>query len=68
MGTLAVARAIGYDFHHSKQLIDIFFRDRDFKQPFNKGEADFVSAEPAVTKFQLTDENDFIILSCDGLW
>jgi len=53
MGSLAVARALG---------------DRDFKFPFNKAEGDFVSAEPYVTKIPIEPEDDFLIVSCDGLW
>jgi serine/threonine protein phosphatase PrpC len=53
MGTLAVSRAIG---------------DRDFKVPFNRSEADFVSAEPYLHTIQLEDEHEFLIVACDGLW
>jgi len=53
MGSLAVSRAIG---------------DKDFKCPFNKSEDDFVSAEPFVNKIELSPENEFLIVACDGLW
>jgi len=53
MGSLAVARAFG---------------DIDFKFPYNKSEGDYVSAEPHVYKHQITPEDEFLIVSCDGLW
>lgn len=53
MGSLAVARSLG---------------DKDFKYPHNKGEADFVSAEPYIASFDLTPQDEFLIISCDGLW
>jgi len=53
MGSLAVARAIG---------------DKDFKFPFNKADADFVSADPYVNNLELSLENEFLVVACDGLW
>lgn len=53
MGSLAVARALG---------------DKDFKFPYNKADADFVSAEPYITKLELLPDYEFLIISCDGLW
>lgn len=53
MGSLAVSRAIG---------------DKDFKHPFCKGTADFVSAEPFIAKYPITPEDEFLIIACDGLW
>ncbi|PRP81319.1 protein phosphatase 2C [Planoprotostelium fungivorum] len=53
MGSLAVARSLG---------------DRDYKHPHNQAEGDFVSAEPYVQKVQLSEKDQFIIVSCDGLW
>lgn len=53
MGNLAVSRALG---------------DREFKKPYNKAEDDFVTPEPYIYKTELTKENQFLILSCDGLW
>jgi serine/threonine protein phosphatase PrpC len=53
MGSLAVSRAIG---------------DKDFKFPYNKSEADFVSAIPYVNRIELTSQNEFMIVACDGLW
>lgn len=53
MGTLAVARAFG---------------DIEFKFPHNKGNEDFVSAEPYIFKLPITKEHDFLIVACDGLW
>jgi len=40
----------------------------EIKFPFNKAEGDFVSAEPYVTKIPIEPEDDFLIVSCDGLW
>jgi len=53
MGSLAVARALG---------------DRDFKHPYNKSNGDFVSPEPHINKIILQPEDEFLIVSCDGLW
>jgi serine/threonine protein phosphatase PrpC len=54
MGSLAVARAVG---------------DREFKYPFNHGEADFVSAVPWIQSIDINPgQEEFLILSCDGLW
>lgn len=53
MGSLAVARALG---------------DKDFKKPFNNSEGDYVSAEPHLNQIDLTPEDEFLIVSCDGLW
>jgi len=53
MGSLAVARSFG---------------DRDYKHPYNQAEGNFVSAEPYISKIQLTDDDPFLICSCDGLW
>jgi len=50
---LAVSKALG---------------DIDFKHPYNKGNADFVSAEPYINKVEITPNNPFMILACDGLW
>eukprot|EP01117_Protostelium_nocturnum_P007671 TRINITY_DN2753_c0_g1_i1.p1 TRINITY_DN2753_c0_g1~~TRINITY_DN2753_c0_g1_i1.p1 ORF type:complete len:696 (+),score=144.97 TRINITY_DN2753_c0_g1_i1:396-2483(+) len=53
MGSLAVARSLG---------------DRDYKHPFNKAQADFVSAEPFIAKYKISPLDQFLIISCDGLW
>eukprot|EP01119_Soliformovum_irregulare_P005795 TRINITY_DN1753_c0_g1_i1.p1 TRINITY_DN1753_c0_g1~~TRINITY_DN1753_c0_g1_i1.p1 ORF type:complete len:570 (+),score=127.79 TRINITY_DN1753_c0_g1_i1:148-1710(+) len=53
MGSLAVARAFG---------------DREFKVPCNRSHADFVSAEPYINSFTLTNCDEFLIVCCDGLW
>jgi len=53
MGSLAVARSLG---------------DRNFKWPYNRAEADFVSPDPFINKLDYIPEYDFLIISCDGLW
>jgi len=53
MGSLAVARALG---------------DKDFKKPYNNSEGDYVSSEPHLNQIDLTPEDEFLIVSCDGLW
>jgi protein phosphatase PTC2/3 len=52
-GTLAVSRALG---------------DSPFKTPLNRSALNFVSAEPFVQHVELTADNEFLILACDGLW
>lgn len=53
LGSLAVSKALG---------------DIDFKHPYNKGSADFVSAEPYINKVEINNSNPFMIIACDGLW
>jgi len=53
MGSLAVARAFG---------------DREFKVPCNRSHADFVSAEPHINNITVSNTDEFLIVSCDGLW
>jgi len=53
LGSLAVSRALG---------------DMDFKHPYNKAEGDFVSGDPYVLKVDLSPNNPFIVIACDGLW
>eukprot|EP01114_Cavostelium_apophysatum_P012234 TRINITY_DN2714_c0_g1_i1.p1 TRINITY_DN2714_c0_g1~~TRINITY_DN2714_c0_g1_i1.p1 ORF type:complete len:332 (-),score=59.08 TRINITY_DN2714_c0_g1_i1:103-1098(-) len=53
MGSLAVARAFG---------------DIEFKHPENNADGDFVSADPFINKVEITDEHEFMIVACDGLW
>ncbi|KAH3742840.1 protein phosphatase 2C [Pelomyxa schiedti] len=53
LGSLAVTRAFG---------------DIDFKHPYNRAAADFVSAEPFTAHTTLTRDNQFMIVACDGLW
>jgi len=53
MGSLAVARSLG---------------DREYKYPYNKGDADFVSSEPFIQTYNFTPMDEFLIISCDGLW
>ncbi|KAI9614767.1 hypothetical protein H4Q26_009159 [Puccinia striiformis f. sp. tritici PST-130] len=53
-GNLALSRAIG---------------DFEFKQ--NKGlspEAQVVTADPDILTHQITEEDEFLILACDGIW
>jgi integrin-linked kinase-associated serine/threonine phosphatase 2C len=52
-GTLGVSRGFG---------------DPDFKQPLNGAEADWVSSEPYIARFELTPADDFLLLACDGLF
>jgi integrin-linked kinase-associated serine/threonine phosphatase 2C len=53
LGSLAVSKAMG---------------DIDFKHPYNKAEADFVSAVPYINKVKISKDNPFLIIACDGLW
>lgn len=53
LGSLAVSKSMG---------------DIDFKFPYNRAEADFVSAEPFIQKMELSPANPFMIIACDGLW
>jgi len=53
LGSLAVARAFG---------------DIEFKFPANQADDHFVSAEPYVNMVKITEDNPFMIVSCDGLW
>ncbi len=43
------------------------FGDIDFKAPHNQG-VDFVSAVPYVNTIELTDNDEFLVVACDGLW
>ncbi|KAJ1657414.1 Protein phosphatase 2C 2 [Dispira simplex] len=53
-GNLALSRAIG---------------DFEFKQNHNlPPEEQVVTADPEITEHQLTPEDDFIVLACDGIW
>jgi len=53
LGSLAVSKAMG---------------DVDFKFPYNKSHADFVSAEPFINKVEIGPQHPFLIIACDGLW
>jgi len=53
LGSLAVSKAMG---------------DIDFKHPYNKAHADFVSAVPYINKVEINSNNPFMIIACDGLW
>jgi len=53
MGSLAVARALG---------------DSEYKTPNNRAQHDYVTSDPFVKEYDLTPENEFLILACDGLW
>eukprot|EP01118_Nematostelium_gracile_P010412 TRINITY_DN3581_c0_g1_i1.p1 TRINITY_DN3581_c0_g1~~TRINITY_DN3581_c0_g1_i1.p1 ORF type:complete len:149 (-),score=35.84 TRINITY_DN3581_c0_g1_i1:3-449(-) len=52
-GVLAVARAFG---------------DIDYKLPNCMGSDDFVTAKPFLNKVEITDDVEFLIIACDGLW
>lgn len=52
-GVLAVSRAFG---------------DPEFKVPLNDSTQDFVSSDPEISTFDLTDDDEFIVIACDGLW
>lgn len=52
-GVLAVSRAFG---------------DPEFKVPLNDSTKDFVSSDPAIETFAITDDDEFLIIACDGLW
>eukprot|EP01105_Mastigella_eilhardi_P016646 TRINITY_DN3805_c0_g1_i3.p3 TRINITY_DN3805_c0_g1~~TRINITY_DN3805_c0_g1_i3.p3 ORF type:complete len:195 (-),score=49.02 TRINITY_DN3805_c0_g1_i3:110-694(-) len=52
-GVLAVSRALG---------------DLEFKHPWCRGNADFVSSKPNVSSIIITPANPFVILGCDGVW
>jgi len=53
-GSLAVSRTIG---------------DWDYKIPhIPDGHKDYVSREPHLLKFDLTETNEYLIIACDGLW
>jgi len=53
LGNLAVSRSLG---------------DSDFKTPMNRAQGDWVSAVPFIRNTQLTPQNPFLIIACDGLW
>ncbi|KAF9180316.1 Protein phosphatase 2C 2, partial [Haplosporangium sp. Z 767] len=53
-GLLAVSRALG----------DFCFKSTDISEP---GEQ-IVTAIPDVTEHKLTDEDEFLVLACDGIW
>jgi len=53
LGSLAVSKAMG---------------DIDFKHPYNKATADFVSAIPYINRVDISKNNPFMIIACDGLW
>ncbi|CAE6502692.1 unnamed protein product [Rhizoctonia solani] len=53
-GNLALSRAIG---------------DFEFKQNYAiQPEQQIVTANPDITEHDLTDEDEFIVLACDGIW
>lgn len=52
-GSLAVSRALG---------------DIDFKQPHNKSGGNWVIATPFIKTIQLTEDDEFVVIACDGLW
>lgn len=53
MGSLAVSRALG---------------DPEFKVPLNDSKMDFVTSEPYQLEMSLQENDDFLVLACDGLW
>jgi len=53
-GNLALARALG-DFDYKKN-------------PDLSPEAQIITANPEITEHQITEEDEFIILACDGIW
>lgn len=53
MGSLAVARAFG---------------DKDFKFPHNKSAASFVSVEPHTSTHVITDDDQILVICCDGMF
>jgi len=44
------------------------FGDIEAKQPFYNGNPNVVIAEPEIQSFKLTDDCDFIVLGCDGIF
>jgi len=53
-GNLALSRALG----------DFIFKNNDSLQ----AEEQIVTAFPDVVEIQITDEHEFIVLACDGIW
>ncbi|KAJ8583578.1 PP2C-domain-containing protein [Rhizopogon salebrosus TDB-379] len=53
-GNLALSRALG---------------DFEFKKSYVRGpEAQIITANPDVTIHDITDEDEFLVLACDGIW
>jgi len=52
-GTLAVSRAFG---------------DRPFKAPYSRTPADLVTVEPFTASTPLTEQHEFMVVACDGLY
>ncbi|KAF8908875.1 phosphatase 2C-like domain-containing protein [Gymnopilus junonius] len=53
-GNLALSRALG---------------DFEFKKNYSLGpEAQIITANPDVTCHEITDEDEFLVLACDGIW
>jgi len=52
-GNLAVSRGFG---------------DHDFKVPHNGAKEDWVSCEPHIKVYELTQNDEFLVMACDGLW
>ncbi|EJD50696.1 PP2C-domain-containing protein [Auricularia subglabra TFB-10046 SS5] len=53
-GNLALSRALG---------------DFDFKKNYSLGpEKQVITADPDVTAHELTEEDEFLVLACDGIW
>ncbi|KAG8936301.1 Protein phosphatase 2C 2 [Tulasnella sp. 419] len=53
-GNLALSRAIG---------------DFEFKQNTSLGpEKQIVTSDPEITEHQISDEDEFLVLACDGIW
>jgi serine/threonine protein phosphatase PrpC len=66
-GELAVSRAIGDPDYKGDGMLAYpwYFNEDHPKRPFT---ADLVIAEPVVEEFEIKDEDEFILLACDGLW
>ncbi|KAA1469982.1 PP2C-domain-containing protein [Dentipellis sp. KUC8613] len=54
MGNLALARALG-DFEYKK----------DYKIP---PEDQIITSNPEITQHDITDDDEFLVLACDGIW
>jgi len=52
--SIAVSRSIG----------DIMFKDEQYLQ----GKVSGLTAEPEIQQLELTPEDEFLILACDGVW
>ena len=53
-GSLAVSRALG---------------DYEYKQNSGKGQCEqLVSPEPEITALEISEDDEFAVLACDGVW